>query len=46
MKAAGARCLAIEAGKTILIDERDTLARAERYGMTIVALPDPPAPSE
>lgn len=43
MRAAGARCLAIEAGKTILIDERDTLARAERYGMTIVALPDPPA---
>ena len=37
MKAAGARCLAIEAGKTIFLDERETIARADRYGITIVA---------
>ncbi|MCI0461109.1 MAG: UDP-2,3-diacylglucosamine diphosphatase LpxI [Gemmataceae bacterium] len=34
---AGGRVLAIEAGKTILLDERDTLALADRYGLTIVA---------
>jgi DUF1009 family protein len=30
--------LAIEAGKTIVIDQADTLALADRYGITIVAL--------
>lgn len=34
---AGGRVLAIEAGKTIVIDERDTLSLADRYGITIVA---------
>jgi UDP-2,3-diacylglucosamine hydrolase len=34
----GARVLAIEAGKTIVIDQDDVVALANRYGMTIVAL--------
>jgi DUF1009 family protein len=34
---AGGRVLAIEAGKTILLDEEQTLALADRYGITIVA---------
>ncbi len=34
---AGGRVLAIEAGKTIVIDEKDTLTLADRYGITIVA---------
>jgi DUF1009 family protein len=39
MRAAGARVLAIEAGKTIFLDEADTIARADRYGIAITALP-------
>ena len=35
---AGGRVLAIEAGKTILLDHEQTLALADRYGLTIVAL--------
>jgi UDP-2,3-diacylglucosamine hydrolase len=35
---AGGRVLAIEAGKTIVVDEAQTVALANRYGMTIVAL--------
>ncbi|MFO0811004.1 MAG: UDP-2,3-diacylglucosamine diphosphatase LpxI [Gemmataceae bacterium] len=38
MRTAGARVLAIEAGKTILLDEADTLALADRYGISIVAV--------
>lgn len=34
---AGARVLAIEAGKTILLDADQTIALADRYGLTIVA---------
>jgi DUF1009 family protein len=37
MHRAGGRVLAIEAGKTIVIDEKDTLALADRYGITVVA---------
>jgi UDP-2,3-diacylglucosamine hydrolase len=37
---AGAACLAIEAGKTILIDEADVLDFARRHRLTIVALAD------
>jgi DUF1009 family protein len=37
MHQAGARVLAIEAGKTILIDHDQTVALAERYGISIVA---------
>jgi len=37
MHKAGARVLAIEASKTILIDEAQTIALAEHYGICIVA---------
>jgi DUF1009 family protein len=37
MRKAGARVLAIEAGKTILIDHDKTVALANQYGITIVA---------
>jgi DUF1009 family protein len=37
MKKAGARVLVIEADKTILIDETETVALADRYGIAIVA---------
>ena len=39
---AGGRVLAIEAGKTIVIDQPETVALADRYGISIIALPDPP----
>lgn len=39
MRQAGGRVLAIEAGKTILLDQEQTVALADRYGLTIVALP-------
>jgi DUF1009 family protein len=35
---AGGRVLAIEAGKTIVIDQAETVALADRYGISIVAL--------
>jgi DUF1009 family protein len=35
---AGARVLAIEADKTILIDEPDTVRLANQYGVAIVAV--------
>ncbi|HEU5116323.1 MAG TPA: LpxI family protein, partial [Isosphaeraceae bacterium] len=38
LKKAGARVLAIEAGMTIVVDQKDVVALADRYGMTIVAL--------
>jgi DUF1009 family protein len=34
---AGAKVLAIEAGKTIVLDQADTIALADRYDLTIVA---------
>jgi DUF1009 family protein len=34
----GGRVLAIEAGKTIVLDRDDTVALADTYGLTIVAL--------
>ena len=37
---AGGCVLAIEAGKTILLDETDTIARANHHGISIVALPN------
>jgi DUF1009 family protein len=42
MRRAGARVLAIEAGKTILIDESETIALANRYGIAIASLHKPP----
>jgi DUF1009 family protein len=38
IRKAGGRVLAIEAGKTILLDEAQTIALADRYGITIAAL--------
>jgi UDP-2,3-diacylglucosamine hydrolase len=35
---AGARVLAIEAGRTILLDEPEVLALANRYGLSIIAM--------
>jgi len=40
MHAAGAQVLAIEAGRTILIDEAETISRANRYGIAIVSRRD------
>jgi DUF1009 family protein len=39
MQQAGARVLAIEAGKTIILDQDDTVAAADRCGITILARP-------
>jgi len=36
---AGGKVLAIESGKTIILDENDTIRLADRYGMTIIARP-------
>ncbi len=33
--------LAIEAGKTIVVDLQETVALADRYGLTIIALDQP-----
>lgn len=38
MAAAGGKVLAIEAGRTIIIDQADVAAFADRHGITIVAL--------
>jgi UDP-2,3-diacylglucosamine hydrolase len=38
MKKAGGRVLAIEANKTILLDQEKTIALADRYGIAIAAL--------
>jgi DUF1009 family protein len=38
MKKAGGKVLAIEAGKTIILDEKQTVALADRDGITIIAL--------
>jgi DUF1009 family protein len=40
MNEAGATALAIEAGKTILLDEAETVALADRYGIAIASRPD------
>ena len=37
MRKAGARVLAIEADRTIVIDQAETIALADRYGIAIVA---------
>ena len=43
MREAGATALAIEAGRTILLDEDETVGLADRYGIAVVSLPDTPA---
>lgn len=40
LRKAGARVLAIEADRTIVVDQPDVVALADRYGMTIVAVRD------
>ena len=42
MQESGARVLAVEAGKTIIIDEEEVVAFADRNKMVIVALEDQP----
>jgi DUF1009 family protein len=37
LRRAGGRVLAVEAGKTIVLDQEATVALADRYGLTIVA---------
>jgi DUF1009 family protein len=39
LRRAGGRVLAVEADKTILLDREQTIALADRYGLTLVALP-------
>jgi DUF1009 family protein len=46
MRTARARVLAIEADCTIVLDQDETVALADRYGLTIVALPAGYAPGE
>jgi DUF1009 family protein len=41
MKQARARVLAVEAGKTIIIDQEQVVALADRYGISIVARSEP-----
>jgi UDP-2,3-diacylglucosamine hydrolase len=41
LHAAGGRVLAIEAGKTIVLDRSQTTALADRLGVCIVAIPEP-----
>jgi len=43
MHKAGAKLLVIEAGRTILLDEVETVALADRYGIAIAALTSAPA---
>jgi DUF1009 family protein len=43
MREAGAKVLAIEAGRTILIDEAETVELADRYGIVVTARRDPAA---
>jgi DUF1009 family protein len=43
MRRAGGRVLAIEAGRTIILDQAETVALANRFGLSIVALRDPAA---
>jgi DUF1009 family protein len=42
LHAAGGRVLAIEAGKTIVLDQAATVTLADRLGLTITALNEPP----
>ncbi len=41
LRRAGGRVLAIEAGKTIVLDQEQTVALADRYGLTITAIKNP-----
>ena len=41
MAQAGAALLAVEAGRTILVDEREVIEFADRHGLVIVAVGQP-----
>ena len=41
LRAAGGKVLAVEAGRTILLDQSAVIDYANRHGMVIVALSDP-----
>ena len=45
MHQAGGRVLAVEAGKTILIDQPDVVRLADRYGIAILAVSGPQTPT-
>jgi hypothetical protein len=45
MRAAGATVLAVEAGRTILLDQDQTVALANRYGIAIAAVEAPAVPA-
>ena len=38
MHEAGCRCLAIESGMTIMLDQEEVLALADKFGITVVSL--------
>jgi DUF1009 family protein len=42
MHEAGGKVLALEAGKTLILDREATLARADQFGITVVAFREPP----
>ncbi len=41
----GASCLAVEAGRTIILDKPDTLALADQLGIAVIGVTAPPAPA-
>jgi UDP-2,3-diacylglucosamine hydrolase len=43
LRRAGGRVLAVEADKTIFLDQMEAVALADRYGLTVVALAEPKA---
>jgi DUF1009 family protein len=45
LAAAGGRVLAIEAGRTIIVDQADVVALANRYHLSLVSLVEPPDPA-
>jgi len=42
MKEAGGAVLAIEAGKTLILEREEMIAKADRYGVSVVAFTEPP----
>ncbi|ROQ92228.1 UDP-2,3-diacylglucosamine diphosphatase LpxI domain-containing protein [Desulfosoma caldarium] len=46
MRTVKARVLVVEAGKTLIFDREKVVEAADRYGMTIVAMADPPSGTE
>lgn len=46
MREAGAAVLALEAGKTIVLEREEVVARADRHGLVVAAYREPPASGE